>query len=167
MDPFGVLGVPRDADEDSIRRAFRTRARLEHPDTGGDASRMTALLDAYKEALSLASRRTGPQAGGRVHGSRAERDVASFTVDALPVVAHEALLMVAAMLGDVAEDEPPYLLEFLIRDGGDVWCRCDLVPDAGSTTVSVTVSPAGDEPLVRCEQVRDLIVAELNELSWD
>jgi len=162
-----VLGVPRDADEESIRRAFRSRARLEHPDTGGDAARMAALLDAYNAALSHVRGTAGEPARGKAPNTRAERDVASFTIDALPVVAHEALLMVAAMLGDVAEDDPPYLLEFLIRDGGEVWCRCDLVPDAGSTTVSVTVSPVGDEPLVRCEQVRDLIVTELNELSWE
>ena len=166
MDPFGVLGVDPNADEAEIRRAFRRLARAEHPDLGGDSSRMAVLIDAYRSALQMVSPVTRDRrVSGR--GARVERDVASFTVDALPVVAHEALLMVASVLGDVAEDDPPYLLEFLMRDGGDVWCRCDLVPDAGSTTVSVTVSPVGDEPLARCEMVRDLLVAELNALSWD
>jgi hypothetical protein len=28
------------------------------------------------------------------------------------------------------------------------------------------VSPAGDQPLVRVEQMRDILVAELNSLDW-
>ena len=166
MDPFALLGVDSAADEATIRRAFRTLARVEHPDVGGDESRMALLLDAYANALAIAQSRGAKSSGTPGPRSRVERDVASFTVDALPVVAHEALLTVAAVLGDVAEDDPPYLLEFVIREGEGVWCRCDLVPDAGSTTVSVTVSPVSDEPLLRCETVRDLIVAELNSLDW-
>jgi hypothetical protein len=87
-------------------------------------------------------------------------------VDALPVVAFEALHMVASTLGDVSDDNPPYMIEFLVRDAETLWCRCDLVPDAGSTTVAVTVYPAGEEPLVRVDAMRDLLVAELNALDW-
>lgn len=167
MDPFRVLGIGRDADEETVRRAFRALARTEHPDAGGDAHRMASLLDAYRAALSVVRQQAVTTRRGAVRRSRVERDIASFTIDALPVVAHQALLVVAASLGDVAEDDPPYLLEFLIREGEGIWCRCDLVPDAGSTTVSVTVSPAGAEPLLRCEEMRDLLVAELNSLDWD
>ena len=166
MDPFRVLGVPSDADVADIRAAYRRLAQVNPPDLGGDALRMAELTEAYRSAVEIRSRagRTVRRRNGRP--VRTERDIASFTVDALPVVAYEALLLVAASIGDVSQDEPPYLLEFLVREDVDLWCRCDLVPDAGSTTVSVTVSPAGDEPLVRCDQVRDLLVRELNELDW-
>lgn len=166
MDPFRVLGVPPDAGADEIRTAYRQLARAHHPDVGGDAARMAELTAAYRSAIEQRSRTDRSVRRRRGSAARSERDIASFTVGALPVVAYEALLLVAGSIGDVSLDEPPYLLEFLIREGGDLWCRCDLVPDAGSTTVSVTVSPAGDEPLVRCDEVRDLLVRELNELDW-
>lgn len=35
MDPYEVLGVPRDADEKSIRMAYRAAAKRAHPDTAG------------------------------------------------------------------------------------------------------------------------------------
>ena len=41
-----VLGVNADAGQDDIRRAFRARAHLTHPDHGGDASAFAEVLDA-------------------------------------------------------------------------------------------------------------------------
>ena len=38
MNSYGVLGVPRDADHETIRRAYRTLARRYHPDRGAGAS---------------------------------------------------------------------------------------------------------------------------------
>lgn len=176
MDPFGPLGLGPDADEASIKKAFRERAQRLHPDVGGSTAGMAELLDAYRRALSAVRDRSanqprvvGTTAGRRGKGrsgSRVERDVASFTVDVLPVVAFEGLHLVAASLGDIADEEPPYMVEFLLRGPDFLWCRCDLVPDAGATTVAVSVSPAGDQPLVRVEEMRDILVAELNSLDW-
>lgn len=43
-----LLGVAPDADEHALRKAFRTAAKLAHPDRpGGDAARFRAVLDAY------------------------------------------------------------------------------------------------------------------------
>lgn len=123
---------------------------------------MAALTEAYRLALTAA--RPDPVRSSRL--ARVQRDVASFTIDALPVAAHEALVLVASAVGDVADDDPPYVLEFVIRDGAGVWCRCDIVPDAGSCTVSVTVASVGDDAVVDCDTVRDLLVAELNSLDW-
>ena len=39
-----VLGVADDAGPDDIRRAFRARALVTHPDHGGDAEQFTDLL---------------------------------------------------------------------------------------------------------------------------
>lgn len=171
-----MLGVPPGSDEATIRSAFREHARRLHPDVGGDDRSMAELVEAYRAAVAEARRPrkdspTGIEAPrSRRHSRdrrRFERDVASFTVDALPVVAFEALHIVAASLGDISDEEPPYMVEFLMRDAESLWCRCDLVPDAGSTTVAVTVSPAGEEPLVRVDGMRDLLVAELNALDWE
>ena len=53
-DYYEVLGVPRDADQDTIRRAYRRLARQYHPDLNSDADaedRFKDLGEAY-EALS-------------------------------------------------------------------------------------------------------------------
>jgi hypothetical protein len=45
-----VLGVPPDADRDTVIRAFRNLAREHHPDRGGSAASMAELNDAYTQA---------------------------------------------------------------------------------------------------------------------
>ena len=71
-----------------------------------------------------------------------EQDAPSFTVDALPVETFEALLVVAAWIGEVLDDDPPYVLECHLHEPAPCWCRLDLVPDAGGSTVSLTVVTA-------------------------
>lgn len=124
---------------------------------------MRELTDAYRAALSATG---GEPVRGRAGHVRAERDIASFTVDALPVVAFEGLALVAAALGDVADEDPPYSIDFLVREEGGVWCRCDIVPDAGGSTVSVTVLAVEGTSSIGCEAMRDVLVAELNALDW-
>ena len=58
-DYYEVLGVPRDADEDAIRRAYRKLAREYHPDLNSDSDaeeRFKELGEAY-EVLSDADKR--------------------------------------------------------------------------------------------------------------
>ncbi|ODN75197.1 hypothetical protein L202_06395 [Cryptococcus amylolentus CBS 6039] len=50
-DYYKVLGVPRDADERQIKKAFRKAAKTNHPDVGGSEQKMAALNEAY-EVLS-------------------------------------------------------------------------------------------------------------------
>jgi curved DNA-binding protein CbpA len=62
-----VLGVPEDADAETIRRAFRTLAREHHPDRSSapDAEeRFRELVDAYE--------RVGGPRPRRVRGPRAD-----------------------------------------------------------------------------------------------
>lgn len=48
-DPFACLGVPVDADLDTVRRAFRRAALDTHPDRGGDAASFRAVRAAYDQ----------------------------------------------------------------------------------------------------------------------
>ena len=105
-----------------------------------------------------------PPASGRPRFGR--RDHPSFTIEALPVEAFEGLLIVAGWLGDLIDDEPPYALEVALGDPITGWCRLDLVPDAGASTVSVTVAgePGASPPDL--DVVRDAWIAGLNQLDW-
>lgn len=106
---------------------------------------------------------------------RIERDHPSFTIEALPAEAFEALLLAARVLGDVADDDPPYRIDMVLDDPRQVWCRAELMPDGGGSTVSLTVAaPPGDVgPVPRdamtdagVYEVRDRLLDELNALEW-
>jgi curved DNA-binding protein CbpA len=61
QDPYGVLGVGRQASPDEIARAYRRAARATHPDGGGSdagAERFRAVSDAY-DVLRDPGRRAG------------------------------------------------------------------------------------------------------------
>lgn len=47
IDPYQLLGVERDANEQAIREAWRKAAKTAHPDTGGDAEHFSRLQTAY------------------------------------------------------------------------------------------------------------------------
>jgi hypothetical protein len=180
-DPFRTLGVRPDASMEEIRSAWRTAMKRAHPDMGGS----TKLVDELRTALEEATSAIGSRRGGKARESegprsgRVARDVPSFTIGALPAEAHEALLVAVgtamSLHGDVVDSDPPYLVEFLSRAGsdglGDLWCRCELVPDAGSTSVFLTVGSdaGGSAPasmLDALERVRGTLVDALNALDW-
>lgn len=48
MDPFAVLGIDRDADGETIKRAYRRRAKETHPDRGGADAEFKRVKDAYE-----------------------------------------------------------------------------------------------------------------------
>jgi hypothetical protein len=59
-DPFDVLGVPDDADEETVKRAFRALVREHHPDVSQapDAEqRFRELIDAYERVAVPPGRR--------------------------------------------------------------------------------------------------------------
>jgi hypothetical protein len=158
---FAVLGVAKGASLDEIRLAWRNRARQVHPDVGGDAREMQALNDAYQRCCQWwESRQTAPVVEPEVM----RRDAPSFVVEALPVVAFEALLVATSWLGEVLVDDPPYLLEVHLLDPSPCWCRLELVPDAGATTVSLTVADVEGSQAPSVLAVRDRWIAVLNEL---
>ena len=164
-DPFAVLGVSPDATLDEVRVARRRLARGAHPDHGGDEARMREINLAFDQAVRAILRPAGaatvPTAPPTPRPARqrvafVQHDAPSFTLDAVPTEAFEALLVVASRLGEALVSDPPYLLEAQI-DGPACWCRLELLPEAGGSTVSLTV--AG---LVDVEAIRDLWIAALN-----
>jgi len=181
-DPYLLLGVGPDADEAGLAVARRRRAWEVHPDRGGSVAEMQAVNAAYEQAVELLRQRAeeppvappqpaapDPQPGSRPRRRMAPhyrtlRDDASFTIDALPAEAFEALVVVASWVGEVLVDDPPYVLEAFLTEPEPCWCRLDLVPDAGGSTVSLTV--AGVEgPTPDVDDVRDVWVANLNRLG--
>jgi hypothetical protein len=181
-DPFALLGVPRTADADDLRAARRRLAMDEHPDRGGSAARMQAINVAFEEAMALLAQ-PAPAAGDAAAATPAaptrtprpsapspsgrrwvERDEPSFVIEALPPEAFEALLVVATWMGEVLVDDPPYLLEAHLDDPAECWCRLELLPEAGASTVLLTVAGVeGIAPPV--EAVRDRWIENLNQLG--
>ncbi len=185
-DPLRALGLGPDADADDVRAARRRLARQVHPDAGGDNAAMASINDAAARALhELESPRDQPAgdddgeatatAGGDdswdddddvVVGSVRQHDIPSFTVEALPVETFEAMLVAAGWLGEVIDDDPPYRLDVHMTEPFECWCRFDVVPDAGASTVSLTVAAWAESPVAPVEQVRDVWVDVLNRLDW-
>ena len=64
------------------------------------------------------------------------------------------------------DDDPPYVLEVASTRPAPCWCRLDLVPDAGASTVSLTVAGAPGLAPPDLDEVRDAWVAGLNQLDW-
>jgi hypothetical protein len=159
-DPFALLGVTPDATLDEVRIARRRLAAEFHPDHGGDAVMMGEINAAFDVVVGQFAHRPAPQP--RDHG--VQHDAPSFTIDCLPVEAFEALLVVTSWMGEVLVDDPPYVLEVHLTDPGPCWCRLDLVPDAGGSTVTLTVAAVGADPAPDVEDVRDAWVANLNRL---
>jgi hypothetical protein len=173
-DAWKLLGLPNDASAADVHAARRRLAKRTHPDVdGGDTEAMRRLNEAVRIALTEldlntqdsppppapSPARRPPSPGGTDH------DVCSFVIEALPAVAFEALLVVTSWIGEVVVDEPPYQLDVLVLDPLRCWCRLDLVPDAGASTVSLTIAALPDEALPDIDDVRDLWVAALNHLG--
>lgn len=167
QDPFAVLRIEKTDSLVEIHRAWRNRARVVHPDIGGSDAAMQELNEAVRLAIAMIDK---PQTL-IVPPVRRERDDCSFSVDATPVECFEALRIVAGMCGDMSYEEAPYQLEFSLYDSGvsgalQGWCRCELLPEAASTVVSLLVGTLGEGPRISVEEVRDFLVACLNSLDW-
>ena len=174
---FLLLDVQPGSSVDEIRKAWRQQSVLFHPDTGGSNEAMIALNKALEIALEwnpLQDSEISIQAEIKKASSanfRLRRDVSSFTVNVLPVECWQGLEIVAALCGPTIQVDPPYLLEFLLHDTslpGSLhgWCRCECVPEAGGTTVHLTVGSAQENDIPNIDDVRDYLVEHLNHIEW-
>lgn len=77
-DPYEVLGVPKDASIDDIKKAFRKLSHQHHPDKGGEAKKFQEINQAY-QILSDPQKRAqfdqfgsagGPGMGGNPFGGQ-------------------------------------------------------------------------------------------------
>jgi hypothetical protein len=183
-DPFDVLGIDRTSTADDVHRARRRLAKRLHPDHGGDPAGMQAINAAADAALSALNCPSPPSPDPQLHEDlsrdhpdhdgpdrgrrrRVATDSPSFTVEALPVETFDALVIVANWMGEVLVDDPPYVLESHLLDPFECWCRLDIVPDAGASSVSIAVATYDDRSLPDLDAVRDAWVANLNRLDWD
>jgi hypothetical protein len=178
-DPFRQLGLNTNASAAEVRQARRDLAKEHHPDAGGDPDLMRVINVAAGAALRiladpsvLAPKPTDTPSNvvQEPDDVAMTRDVPSFTVEALPVETFEALLVVTSWIGEVIDDEPPYRLDVLIHAQNGIehpcWCRLELVPDAGASTVSIGVGSYDDQPTPSVTVLRDLWVAHLNRYDW-
>ena len=151
---LALLGLTEGFDVRDLQRARRQALLRRHPDHGGTREAVDAVERAV-ELLLVARDVVSPRV-------RRGSDRPSFTVSALPVEAFELLLLAAADLGDVSDDDPPYRLEVRMHEPPDTWVYFELVPDAGSSTVSLTL----EAPMaLDVEAVRDTWVAAINALQ--
>ena len=60
MDFYAVLGIPQDADDETIRSAYRILARRYHPDrgAGSSAEKFRQVNQAYETLIDAGSRHT-------------------------------------------------------------------------------------------------------------
>lgn len=169
VDHWRLLGLAPGSSAAAINEAKRRLAKQAHPDVGGTVEQMQRINRAAATALDelepeRPTRTTAPHR--QPPPGSARRDHPSFTIEALPVESFEALLIVASWLGDVITDDPPYVLEIALVDPVRGWCRLDLVPDAGSCTVSLAVAAEPGYPVPSVDAVRDLWIEGLNRLDW-
>lgn len=174
-DPFIRLGLAIGASAADVRAARRDLAKSLHPDAGGDPVAMQEVNAAAAEALRIIA--TPPPVDAPEPAPTTERapetewvgttrDVPSFTVEALPAEAFEALMVAAAELGEIEDDDPPYLLRTLLAEPLGCWCQLDVVPDAGASTVSVSIARLDGRPLPLMIDVRNAWILALNGLDW-
>ena len=165
---YQLLGVSRTSSPSEIISARRVLAREFHPDRGGDPQHMAlinlafdAIMESHTQPLVEPSKPSDEPMCAPNQAIKYLADRPSFTINALPVVAYEVLLLAARVLGDVSSDEPPYLLEVQLEDPPMTWCQLEIVPDAGSSTVSFIVDKE-----VNTIEIRDLWVRTINEIGF-
>lgn len=150
--------------------ALRTHREQPVVDGGRDDARANGQDDAATGARGRSARseddRIDVRGAGGFDPHRLVHDTPSFTIEALPAEAFEALLIAASVLGEVLDDDPPYRLEAVLGGPLHCWCRLDVVPDAGSSSVDVTVGALDGRPRPPLEVVRDVWIDELNRLDW-
>jgi hypothetical protein len=161
-------------------------AKSSHPDVGGSVRQMQVINAAADEASRIAAGRRPPVADASPQpppNSTANPpanppatasgpafqwrvDHPSFTVEALPAESFEALLVVASWLGETIDDDPPYRLDAELAEPVPCWCRLELLPDAGATTVGLTIGSEHGVTAGDVDTVRDAWVTALNALDW-
>jgi hypothetical protein len=147
-----------------IETAQRVLMKVVHPDMGGSHD---AFIDVTRAVRILLEKDETPQKLLDVpfHGSKSDHP--SFTIDVLPVEAFEYLYVAACVLGQVADEDPPYSLQVLMNDPMHCWCLISVVPEAGGSIVSIAIHNADDsqQRTFNLQEIRDIWISTINEVQ--
>ncbi len=91
IDLYRLLGIKRGATKAEVRRAYRRKAKLSHPDSGGSVEAFGALATAH-EVLSDAKRRERYDTTGVIEPARPD----NADVAAVEIIAHKLGLIIHA-----------------------------------------------------------------------
>jgi hypothetical protein len=72
LDPFVVLGIPRDSSPEEVREAFHRKSKKHHPDLGGDEWAFRIVVHAYDLISSGAALETVAPIEGKVVRPKAQ-----------------------------------------------------------------------------------------------
>jgi DnaJ-class molecular chaperone len=151
-DYYDILGVPRDADGDTLKRAYRRLARRVHPDMGGDVSG-----DDFRAAREAFETLSDPE-GRRRHDERTGPvacRMASPTDPAFSHVAEGQILLSRdeAALGGLLELDVPFRFVCPECGGGGGWLLA--CPDCGglgavegAVACTIVVPPGVSEGMI-------------------
>jgi hypothetical protein len=159
-----LLEIRRPYSRIDIEARQRVLMKITHPDAGGshrafiDVTRAAEILLNNKQILR-------PTPDASYVGSKSDHP--SFTIDVLPVEAYEYIFLAANVLGQVADEDPPYSLQVLLNEPQHCWCLISVVPEAGGSIVSITVHNADDSRNrnFNIEEIRDTWVSTINEVQ--
>lgn len=120
-DYYELLRVPRDADADSIKRAFRTLAREIHPDVSGDPDaeqRFREISEAYAVLSEEESRRLYDRLGwrGRGNGFAPRREAARVYASNPRAFLQDLESVLASAVGRRPDREPTRVIGELAVD---------------------------------------------------
>jgi curved DNA-binding protein CbpA len=106
MNPYDVLGVPKDADEAAVKKAFRRKARESHPDRAGGSGERMALVNRAYDVLS----------------DPARRQQYDDTGDTGPInsVEQEATGLAGAIFGEAIEQDQVSIVAFAKQKARDI-----------------------------------------------
>ena len=88
-DPYTVLGIPRTADADTIRKAHRRRAKRAHADAGGNDEEMRRVNEAWMILRDPARRERFDQTGEDDQRDTAVTDLIGMFIAACEVLPEE------------------------------------------------------------------------------
>lgn len=191
---YELLGLSPLADDAEIHAARRRVAFEVHPDRGGTTQAMAAVNSAFAAIMkarrspdndreladsgTIDTENPGHRLPNSVFNAPSRSrvwssDTPSFSINVLPVEAFEYLLLAAQELGDIADSDPPYLLEVAMhvpatrehqQIATNLWCRLEVVPDAGSSTINLICEVSRDLGL-DAEWCRDQWIEVVNALD--
>jgi curved DNA-binding protein CbpA len=110
LDLYQLLGIKRGATRAEVRKAYRRKAKISHPDSGGSVEQFSALATAH-EVLSDPRRREKYDTTGEIEAAKPN----NLDVSAIEVIAQKLGLIIHAEQ-DVTSMDVDALIQQAIRE---------------------------------------------------